>query len=57
MLKLVEKRFLGGASMTTRDANSNTAEDMFDFDHAPSRNARVPLSVAPKPKPNDPGCQ
>lgn len=56
LLKLIEKRFLQDASMTTRDANSNTAEDMFDFDHAPSRNARVPLSVAPKPKLSDPGC-
>jgi phospholipase C len=57
LLKLIEERFLSGTSLTTRDANSNTLDDMFDFNRAPSRHARVPLDIAPKPKPNDPGCQ
>ncbi len=57
LLKLIEKRFLAGASLTTRDADSNTLEDMFDFERAPSRNSRVPLELAPKPRPSDPGCQ
>jgi phospholipase C len=61
LVALVEKRFLTPSgrgrhhpSLTLRDAKAKTLEDMFDFDHAPSRNAVVP--AAPVPSPSDPGC-
>ena len=47
-------------SLTARDANSNTLEDMFDFDNSPSLN--LTLTTAPLPQqppaqnPGDPGC-
>src|SRR5262249_12133465 len=58
---LVEKRFLnhgGGGqqypSLTLRDADANTLEDLFDFDHSPSLNATIP--PAPPSSPADEGC-
>jgi phospholipase C len=61
MLALIEKRFMSnddnGAShpsLTARDANANTLEDLFDFSNAPSMNARV--QTAPAASPTDPGC-
>jgi phospholipase C len=41
LLALIEKRFLAGASLTKRDANAGSLEDMFDFNHAPSRHTVV----------------
>ena len=38
ILALIEKRFLNGKSLTNRDANASTLEDMFDFNTAPSKN-------------------
>ena len=55
MLALIEKRFLRGRDvLTARDLHASTLEDMFDFNHAPSLNASVPL--APPPLRTDPGC-
>ena len=70
MLALIEKRFMGGnlddayederdersphPSLTARDANADTLEDMFDFTRAPSMDA--PVSTAPAASPTDPGC-
>ena len=63
MLALIEKRFLSGRNgdddgerphLTARDLHASTLEDMFDFNHAPSLDARVP--TAPPPTPTDPGC-
>jgi phospholipase C len=59
-LAFLEKRF-GLSPMTARDANSNTFEDMFDFDTAPSLAATLDVS-APLPRqppafnPGDSGC-
>jgi phospholipase C len=59
-LALLEKRF-GLSPMTARDANSNTLEDMFDFDTAPSLAATLDVA-APLPRqppavtPGDSGC-
>src|SRR5258708_39960399 len=36
LIGLIERRFLGGAHLTARDANANTLEDLFDFDDSPS---------------------
>jgi hypothetical protein len=41
-------------SLTARDANADTLEDMFDFTRAPSMNAPIP--TAPTASPTDPGC-
>ncbi|HME70426.1 MAG TPA: alkaline phosphatase family protein [Myxococcota bacterium] len=58
MLALIEKRFMSSGSsypsLTARDANANTLEDMFDFSNAPSINTLVP--TAPVASPTDPGC-
>ena len=54
LLALIEKRFLGGVSMTARDAAADTLEDMFDFDNSPSVNLTIP--TAPLPAASDPGC-
>jgi phospholipase C len=63
MLALIEKRFLSGnqgngnshiQSMTARDANADTLEDMFNFSNPPSLNAIIP--TAPAALPTDPGC-
>jgi phospholipase C len=70
MLALIEKRFMGRnpgeedederdgrsahPSLTARDANADTLEDMFDFTRAPSMDA--PVSTAPAASPTDPGC-
>jgi phospholipase C len=61
LVALVEKRFMnhgGGSqqypSLTLRDANASTLEDLFDFDQAPSRNATIP--PAPPSSPADEGC-
>ena len=54
LLALIEKRFLGGTSMTARDAAADTLEDMFDFDNSPSADLTIP--TAPLPSASDPGC-
>jgi phospholipase C len=63
MLALIEKRFMSSdiddhrashPSLTARDANANTLEDLFDFLNAPSMDALVP--IAPAASPTDPGC-
>jgi phospholipase C len=54
LLALIEKRFLNGAHLTARDHNSNTLEDMFDFDTSPSLTSTIPS--APLPALTDPGC-
>jgi len=61
LLAFIEKRFLRGADddearphLTLRDLHASTLEDLFDFDGAPSADA--PVSTAPLPLPNDPGC-
>ncbi len=41
ILALIEKRFLNGAHLTARDANAESLEDLFDFDHSPSLNTTV----------------
>ncbi len=59
---LVEKRFMTDSgrdrhhpSLTARDKAAHTLEDMFDFKHAPSRDAVIP--DAPPDSPTDEGCQ
>jgi phospholipase C len=48
LLAFVEKRFLpAGSHLTQRDANANTLEDLFDFDHAPS--AGIPIAPVAGP--------
>jgi len=48
LLALVEKRFLPrGAHLTKRDGNADTLEDLFDFDHAPSRDTAVTQAAPP----------
>jgi len=61
LVALIEKRFMnhgGGGqqypSLTLRDANADTLEDLFDFDHSPSLDATIP--TAPPPSPDDEGC-
>ncbi|HSP98632.1 MAG TPA: alkaline phosphatase family protein [Candidatus Dormibacteraeota bacterium] len=54
LLALIEKRFLGGAHMTARDAAADTLEDMFDFDNSPSLDLTIP--TAPLPSAADTGC-
>ncbi len=61
LVALVEKRFMshgGGGrqhpSLTLRDARADTLEDLFDFDHSPSRDAAIP--TAPPSSPADEGC-
>ena len=54
LLALIEKRFLGNAHMTARDAAADTLEDMFDFDNSPSANLTIP--TAPLPSLADEGC-
>jgi len=49
ILKLIEERFLGGRSLTERDAQASDLSDMFDFVHAPSISLAVSPSVAPIP--------
>jgi len=68
ILALIERRFLrpdpdadDAASptphLTARDANADTLEDLFDFNHSPSRHAHVmPLQHVPAASPTDPGC-
>ena len=51
LVAFIEKRFLGGAHLTLRDANASTLEDLFDFDNSPSLNATV--STAPPPAASD----
>ena len=58
---LVEKRFMtrSGRSgnhpaLTLRDKSAHTLEDMFDFNHAPSRDVVIPS--APAPSSTDEGC-
>ncbi len=48
MLALIEKRFLpAGTHLTKRDEHANTLEDLFDFDHAPSKD--IPIAAVPLP--------
>jgi phospholipase C len=63
MLALIEKRFMSSnsgddgsphPSLTARDANAHSLEDLFDFSNAPSINTPVP--TAPAASPTDPGC-
>jgi phospholipase C len=49
ILKLIEERFLGGISLTSRDARASDLTDMFDFVNAPSAGLRVSPAVAPTP--------
>lgn len=49
ILALIEKRFLGGKSLTLRDANANTLEDLFDFTNSPSASATIDPTLAPPP--------
>jgi phospholipase C len=51
LLKLIEMRWLNGASLTRRDANANPLLDMFDFVKAPLMNVNLSL-LAPAPPPN-----
>ena len=55
LIGLIEKRFLGSQHLTARDANANTLEDLFDFDHSPSLSATLP-ATPPAASPTDPGC-
>lgn len=62
LVALIEKRFMTrsgrGAhhpTLTLRDANADTLEDMLDFDHSPSLNVSLP-PPPPAPSPSDPGC-
>jgi phospholipase C len=47
ILALIEKRFLNSKSMTKRDRNATTPEDMFDFDTSPSLNATLTQATPP----------
>ena len=53
LLALIEKRFLpkgaGGAPahLTKRDAHADTLEDLFDFEHAPSRDVAIGSAAVP----------
>ena len=50
LLKLIEMRWLNGASLTRRDANANPLLDMFDFVKAPLVNVNLSLlAQAPLP--------
>jgi phospholipase C len=51
LLKLIEMRWLNGASLTRRDANANPLFDMFDFVKAPLMNVNLSL-LAQAPLPN-----
>jgi phospholipase C len=55
LIGLIERRFLGGAHLTARDANANTLEDLFDFDDSPSLSTTLP-ATPPAASPTDPGC-
>jgi phospholipase C len=63
LLAFLEERFLrtpdegegaSRVSLTARDGHAATLEDMFDFAHAPSMKATIP--IAPPAQVNDPGC-
>ena len=67
LLALIERRFLRPdpnaaddegqtPHLTARDAHAYTLEDLFDFDHSPSLNARVKPYLAVPAGPSDPGC-
>lgn len=56
ILAVIEKRFLANQHLTARDAAAASLEEMFDFAQAPSREAKVAATLAPAPKPEDPGC-
>src|SRR5262245_12144018 len=55
LVALVEKRFMnrgrgrGYQSLTRRDADADTLEDLFDFDRSPSLNARIPTAPPASP--------
>ena len=49
-LAMIEKRF-NLPSLTTRDANADTLEDLFDFDNSPSVAATVATAPLPKQPP------
>jgi hypothetical protein len=51
LLKMIEMRWLNGASLTLRDKNANTLLDMFDFANAPLMSVNLSL-LAPAPAPN-----
>jgi phospholipase C len=56
ILALIERRFLGNAHLTARDASARSIEDLFDFTNSPSRDADVPQALAPPAVPSDSGC-
>jgi phospholipase C len=52
LLAIIEKRFLSAgrqrpAHLTARDGNASTLEDLFDFDHAPSRGVTLGQAAPP----------
>jgi phospholipase C len=47
ILAMIEKRFLGSKSMTNRDKDATTPEDLFNFDTSPSLNATVTQAEPP----------
>lgn len=47
ILALIEKRFLSSSSLTKRDKNATTPEDLFDFNQAPSLHASVTQAEPP----------
>jgi len=61
LVALIEKRFMTRnargrhrPTLTLRDKSAHTLEDLFDFDHAPSRDAVIP--TAPPGASTDEGC-
>jgi phospholipase C len=47
ILRLIENRFLGGASLDARDKNANDMEDMFNFTTSPSLNTTLTTAGPP----------
>lgn len=56
ILALIENRFALKDRLTTRDAQANDLEDLFDFDHSPSLHAKIRPAFPPQPSSSDPGC-
>jgi phospholipase C len=47
IIALIEKRFLGGAHLTSRDGSAASLEELFDFTNAPSMKTAVGSAGAP----------
>jgi phospholipase C len=47
ILAMIEDRFLGGKSLTSRDKDATTPEDLFNFDTSPSLNSTVTQAQPP----------